>query len=84
MPSYRFGRKDEPAAELVESSDMIAVRTRSRQPLPRGPVMTAGAAELERVRDFVARFLEVHLESRPSSYQRFLAAHNRNARTRTP
>ncbi|MBM3990684.1 MAG: DNA repair protein RecO [Planctomycetes bacterium] len=36
--------------------------------------------ELERVRDFVARFLEVHLESRPASYRRFLSAPNRNAR----
>jgi len=34
--------------------------------------------ELERVRDFVARFLEYHLESRPRSYRRFLAAPNRN------
>ena len=35
-------------------------------------------AELERMRDFAARFLEYHLESRPRSYRRFLAVPNRN------
>jgi DNA repair protein RecO (recombination protein O) len=44
---------------------------------------TIRAPELERVRDFVVRFLEYHLESRPRSYRRFLAAPNRN-RPRAP
>jgi len=33
---------------------------------------------LERVRDFVARFLEYHVESRPRSYGEFLSVPNRN------
>jgi len=37
------------------------------------------AAGLERVHDFVARFLEFHLESRPKSLRAFLSASNRNA-----
>ncbi len=63
-------------AAVLERADAILAR--------RVDAATLAAFELERVRDFVARFLEVHLESRPSSYQRFLAAHNRNARSRTP
>jgi len=35
----------------------------------------------ERLLDFVGRFLDYHLESRPASHRRFLAAPNRNART---
>ena len=31
MPRYHFGRKDEPANELIQSPDLIAVRTRSRR-----------------------------------------------------
>jgi len=37
--------------------------------------------ELVRVRDFVARFIEYHLESRPKSYRTFLAVPNRNRPT---
>ncbi len=37
------------------------------------------AEGLVRVQDFVARFLEYHLEARPRSFQGFLAAENRNA-----
>jgi hypothetical protein len=33
------------------------------------------------VRDFVERFLATHLETRPRSWQSFLAAPHRNART---
>jgi len=33
----------------------------------------------ERLRDFVGRFLDYHLETRPASHRRFLAAPNRNA-----
>ena len=42
------------------------------------------AAGLERTRDFVARFLEYHLEARPRSYRRLLAAGHRNAAAPTP
>ncbi|MCC7012289.1 MAG: DNA repair protein RecO [Planctomycetes bacterium] len=34
--------------------------------------------ELDRTRDFVARFLEFHLERRPAGYRSFLAVPNRN------
>ncbi|MDP6763412.1 MAG: DNA repair protein RecO [Planctomycetota bacterium] len=34
---------------------------------------------LERVRDFIARFLDYHLGTRPRTHQAFLAAENRNA-----
>ncbi|HVS19396.1 MAG TPA: hypothetical protein VMT18_12400, partial [Planctomycetota bacterium] len=37
------------------------------------------AAGLERTRDFVARFVEYHLEARPRSYRRLLAVGHRNA-----
>lgn len=43
------------------------------------PLELPSPAELELVRDFVARFLEYHLETRPRSYRRFLAVPNRNA-----
>jgi DNA repair protein RecO (recombination protein O) len=33
----------------------------------------------ERLRDFVGRFLDYHLETRPASHRNFLAAPNRNA-----
>ena len=36
------------------------------------------AGELESLRDFVARFLEYHLQGRPKSYRDFLRAPNRN------
>lgn len=39
----------------------------------------ADPAHLECVRDFVARFLEFHLETRPRSYRDFLGAPHRNA-----
>jgi hypothetical protein len=37
-----------------------------------------GAGELESLRDFVARFLEYHLQGRPKSYREFLRTPNRN------
>lgn len=40
---------------------------------------TLPAAALERIRDFVARFLEYHVEGRPKSYAEFLSVPNRNA-----
>lgn len=33
MPIVKFGTKDEPSVELVESPDMIAVRTRTQRPV---------------------------------------------------
>jgi hypothetical protein len=41
--------------------------------------LRSDAPGLERLRDFVARFVEFHLESRPRSYRGFLLAPNRNA-----
>lgn len=61
-----------PAPVLERADALLAGRVRAAE---------LSGDELERVRDFVARFLEVHLESRPTSYKRFLAAPNRNART---
>ena len=58
-------------APVLERADAILAR--------RAAAATLDSDELERVRDFVARFLEVHLESRPASYRRFLSAPNRNA-----
>ncbi|MGE3819721.1 MAG: S8 family serine peptidase [Isosphaeraceae bacterium] len=47
MPLVKFGKKDEPGFELVESDDMIAVRTRSRRSIRReGTVLTPFAAEV--------------------------------------
>jgi DNA repair protein RecO (recombination protein O) len=42
------------------------------------------AARVERVRDFVERFLDYHLETRPKSHRTFLAVPNRNAPTPAP
>lgn len=45
----------------------------------RGPTArTLTAPSLERIRDFVARFLEYHVEGRPKSYRDFLSVPNRN------
>lgn len=41
-------------------------------------------ARVEHVRDFVERFLDYHLETRPKSHRTFLAAPNRNAPTPAP
>ncbi|HSI60848.1 MAG TPA: S8 family serine peptidase [Ideonella sp.] len=49
MPTFHLGRKDEPASELKTSSDLIAVRTRSKQPVMRGggPVAVPPPADLQ-------------------------------------
>ncbi len=47
--------------------------------LPRSAVLAA--ARLERVRDFVERFLDYHLETQPKSHRAFLSVPNRNAPT---
>jgi subtilisin family serine protease len=47
MPHVNFGTKNEPGFELVESPDLIAVRTRDRQPvLGIGPVPQPTASEV--------------------------------------
>jgi DNA repair protein RecO len=45
----------------------------------RAALQGSDAAGLERTRDFVARFVEYHLEARPRSYRRLLSAGQRNA-----
>jgi hypothetical protein len=37
---------------------------------------------IDRVRDFVGRFLDYHLETRPRTHRAFLAAPNRNTASR--
>jgi subtilisin family serine protease len=48
MPTYYYGPKGSPGYELSQSSDMIAVRTRSRRSVtsPAGPVPMPESAEL--------------------------------------
>ena len=48
MPTVFYGRKDEPGFSLEQSPDLIAVRTRSGQPVTRsgGPVASRSAALL--------------------------------------
>jgi subtilisin family serine protease len=47
MPYVNFGTKDEPGFELIESSELIAVRTRSRRPVRGvGPVARPTTAEV--------------------------------------
>jgi subtilisin family serine protease len=47
MPYVNFGTKDEPGFELIESPDLIAVRTRSRRPVRGvGPVPRPTTAEV--------------------------------------
>jgi subtilisin family serine protease len=49
MPTVFFGKKNEPGFQLEESKDLIAVRTRSRDPIVRSgaPVASPLAAELD-------------------------------------
>jgi DNA repair protein RecO (recombination protein O) len=42
------------------------------------------AERIVRVRDWIERFLDYHLETRPRSQRAFLAVHNRNAPTERP
>lgn len=51
--------------------------------MSRGQEHARDPEHLLRVRDFVERFLDYHLETRPRSHRRFLAAANRNAPSRT-
>lgn len=47
MPYVNFGTKDEPGFELIESSELIAVRTRSHRPVQGvGPVARPTTAEV--------------------------------------
>lgn len=61
-------------AAVLEAAQTLASSS------PRSPRPTDLPQELiERVRDFAGRFLDYHLETRPKSHRRFLAAPNRNA-----
>jgi DNA repair protein RecO (recombination protein O) len=61
------------ARELQEAAD-------AEDPLPalERAAALCDAAGLARVQDFIARFLEVHLEARPKSLRAFLETENRN------
>lgn len=63
MPKVYYGRKEEPGFDLERSSDLIAVRTRSRRSIKRsvGPVPTPLAAEL-RDGNLVAVYPEAGVE----------------------
>ena len=58
-----------PEAVVLRASELARARAAAAP---------ASAAELELVRDVLARFVEFHLESRPKTYQNFLAVPNRN------
>lgn len=47
MPEVHFGKKDEPAINLVKSDDLIAIRTRSTESVTSGNVPSAVASELQ-------------------------------------
>ena len=62
MPHVKFGTKDEPGFELKESSDLIAVRTRSRRSIRgTGPVPPPTSAEVADG-DLVAVFPDAGVE----------------------
>ena len=56
--------------------DVLAAASRLTRP---GPYPVLSQDLEDRLRDFVGRFLDYHLETRPASHRRFLAAPNRNA-----
>lgn len=59
---------------VLEAAEALSRSTpRSPRPTDLDPHL------IERVRDFVGRFLDYHLETRPKSHRRFLSAPNRNA-----
>ena len=63
MPLVKFGTKNEPGVELVESPDLIAVRTRTQRPVRGiGPVPqppTAAVADGTLVAEFPSAGVEV-------------------------
>jgi len=59
---------------VIEAAAALAACTPETDPLPH-----LDPRLLERVQDFVERFLGYHLETRPASHARFLAVPNRNA-----
>jgi len=64
--------------------DVLTTAAELSRSLPGGGDPRPRPLELvERVRDFVERFLDYHLETRPRSHQAFLAAPNRNAPDQT-
>jgi len=62
-----------PVRVLERAADILGRRA--------DPASSYDASELRRIRDFVARFIEYHLEGRPKSYREFLIAENRNRPT---
>ncbi|MCB9913770.1 MAG: DNA repair protein RecO [Planctomycetes bacterium] len=62
--------------DVLAAADRMVAAEEHGAPLPEVP-----PARLERVRDFVERFLDYHLETRPRSHRRFLEHENRNAPT---
>lgn len=63
------------ARRILDTDEAHATRGETLEDL----LPSCDAEGLERVRDFVARFLEFHLEARPKSFRGFLASENRNA-----
>ena len=62
-----------PLDVLVAADKICVARARGEAPPRPNP------ERLTRVRDFVERFLDYHLETRPRSHREFLSAPNRNA-----
>ena len=62
MPQVRLGTKTEPAIELIQSPELIVVRTRSRRSLrTAGPVPAPANAEIEDLA-VELRFVEAGVE----------------------
>lgn len=65
--------------DVLELADRLARATPGDAARLREAARGSDAAGLARTRDFVARFVEYHLEARPKSYRRLLATTQRNA-----
>jgi DNA repair protein RecO (recombination protein O) len=61
--------------QVLATADLLS-RAELRDPLPSTPISHDLS---QRLRDFVGRFLDYHLETRPTSQRPFLSAPNRNA-----
>jgi DNA repair protein RecO (recombination protein O) len=69
------------AAATLAGMAPIRAQAEAQDPLPSGDATPHLPEELlSRVRDFLERFLDFHLETRPRSHEAFLASPNRNAR----
>lgn len=65
--------------DVLVTADKMCHSEETGTPPPR-----VDSGRLVRVRDFVERFLDYHLETRPRSHRAFLAAPNRNAPDSSP